>query len=346
MKKVFILITIAALTAGCSRETSRTETNPGVPVSVVSAEQRTYIPTQTWSGTAYANREANLGSSIPGRVDRITVNEGDRVAKDDLLAQLSDELYIQAKMEYETLERDYQRVSRLRDKQSVSQQKYDHVKAKYEAAKAKHDLLKRNTEIRAPFAGTVVERMMEEGETFFINPGLKPGYSTRSGIIRLMQIDPLLVEIQVNETDLPKISTGQHATVRFDAFPADSFNGTVASIQPMLSTVSHTSTVKIRIANPRHRLKPGMFARVTLDFPEQQAVFIPRFALMQEAGTGNDYCFIVQADTVQRRPITRLDEMEGEVAISNIDPGDRVVLDGKTKLKDGSRVEVKAGGQR
>ncbi len=95
---------------------------------------------------------------------------------------------------------------------------------------------------------------MEEGETFFISPGLKPSYSTRSGIVRLMQMNPLLVGIQVYETDRPEIHVGQCATVRFDAFPEHSFKGTVASIQPMLSTVSHTSTMKSRIANPRHTL--------------------------------------------------------------------------------------------
>jgi len=82
-------------------------------------------------------KEATLGTTIPGKIEKIYTQEGEAVKEGQLLVQMSSELLLQSEIEYKTLEKDFQRVKNLVEKQSISQQDFDHVKARYEAAEAK-----------------------------------------------------------------------------------------------------------------------------------------------------------------------------------------------------------------
>lgn len=160
------LLAISALvlySCGSKQEETVTEAET-VKVITVKAEERSYTPTKVFSGTVFANREANLGAALPGKVERIFFEEGQTVKKGDLIVELSDEMLTQAEIEYQALKKDYERVSRLREKGSISEMEYDHVKAKFEASEAKTQMVRKNTQVYAPFSGTLVERMMEEGE--------------------------------------------------------------------------------------------------------------------------------------------------------------------------------------
>lgn len=343
MKNYFILLlTAILLNVGCSEQKqNEKQTTNKIPVSVSMSIKEKYTPILSFSGTAFANREANLGTAIPGRVEKIYFNEGQKVKKGDKIVELSSELYMQALIERNTLEKDFNRVSRLREKGSLSQQDYDHVKAKYDASVAKTEMMKKNSEIRAPFPGVVVEHIVKEGENFLFAPSLKPGYSMTSGIIKLMQLEILNVEIGINEKDISKVHTGQDAKIVFDAYPDKTYHGQVQMIEPVLSTLSRTAKAKIQIKNKDLLIKPGMYAKVSIKLPEVEAVFVPNESIYRQPGTGNDFVFTVKDGVAHKTKIERIYTVENMVAIEGLDSGNTIVVAGKSKLSDEMEVEIK-----
>ena len=335
---VVLLFGIISCTNEKKKETVKAEK---IIVSTSKTKLENYTPGLKYTGTAFAVKEANLGAAIPGRVEKIYYKKGQHVNKGDLLASLSGELLAQAEIEHNAIKKDFERVSRLRDKGSLSQQKYDHVKAKYDASKEKTRMLRKSAEIRAPFSGTIVGYLVKEGENFFFAPNLSPGYSMTSGIVRLMQLNTLNVKIDVNEKDISKIKKGQTADVIFDAYPNKIFNGVVTNIAPTLSTITRTAKVEVNIKNPDLLIKPGMYANVSIKLPEEKAIFVPISAILRQAGTGEDYIFTVVNNIVHKNPVNRLTTIKDKVAVSGLKTNQEIVTLGKNKVHEGSKVTIK-----
>ena len=311
-----------------------------VIVSTTVASKLTYIPELNLTGTVFANREANLGAGFLGRIEKIHFPEGSTVQEGQLLVEMAGEMLTQAEAEYVTLKKDYERVSRLVKQGSVSHQEYDHVKARFDASTAKYELAKKNTQIRAPFPGVIVDYMANEGENFLFNLNLEPGYSNTSGILRLMELDMVKVVTEENEKDLAQINAGLKASVVVDAFPDESFAGEVTLVKPYLSTRSRTTSVEISIPNPDLRLKPGMFARVTLKLPEKTEVFVPMEAVYRDPETDQEIVFVVKDGLVDMRPVERKNSRGAKLVLSGIEPGDEVITGGKNRINHGDRVKI------
>ena len=343
MKKNLILAVILLFgIISCTNQ--KKEATPEIEKILVSTTQtklQNYTPELDYTGTAFAIKEANLGAAIPGRVEKIYYKEGQHVNKGDLLVSLSGEMLAQAKIEYNAIKKDFERVSRLKEKGSISQQDFDHVKAKLDASKEKTEMLRKSAEIRAPFSGIIVGYLVKEGENFFFAPNLSPGYSMTSGIVRLMQLNTIKVKIDVNEKDLSKIKKAQKADVVFDAYPNKKFNGIVTNIEPVLSTMTRTAKVEININNPNLTIKPGMYANVSIKLPEQKVIFVPISAIYRQAGTGEDYIFTVTNNIVHKNLVNRTATLKGEVAVNGLTVNQEIITLGKNKVHEGSKVTIK-----
>ncbi|HRX32497.1 MAG TPA: efflux RND transporter periplasmic adaptor subunit [Tenuifilaceae bacterium] len=335
-------LAVAITLIGCnSKKVENTKQEAEKPlVTVVTATEKEYTPILSYTGTVFANKEANLGATLPGKVEKIFFEEGQKVQKGQLIAELSDEMLTQADIEYETIKKDYERVSRLRDKGSISEMEYDHVKAKYEASEAKMELVKKNTQVYAPFSGIIAERMIEEGEVYFINPGLEPGYSVRSGIVRLMQVDPVKVKFDVNEVDLNKIRKGLEVAIRFDGIKDKTFSAKIDNIKPMLSTLTRSTSVEVTLSNPNLEFKPGMFAYIDVKLPKVKAVFVPLKSISRLDGTSEEYLFTLDNNTVKRVTVKQITTIGDETVVSGVESGAQIIAEGKSKVKNGSEVRV------
>jgi len=344
MKERLLTAILLLLLVACGRENKSEITDTKdekIPVRVIKAELKEYTPSIELTGTAFPDREANLGAALPGRVEKIYFPAGSRVRQGDLLVSLSGELYTQSMVELNAVTRDYERVSRLNEKGSISQQDYDHVKALYDAAKAKAEMMKKNAEITAPFSGTITEYLVQEGENYFFNFNIDPGYSHTSGILRLMKLDPVQIEAEVNEKDLPGIRNGQSSLVRFDALPDTTFSGKISSIKPVLSTLTHTATIKIRVDNVAGLIKPGMFAHLVVRFAPVKGITVPLNAIARQAGQADEYLFVAENDKVRKVKTERIWSDNSTVAVSGIEAGASIVTSGKEKLHDGSLISIK-----
>ncbi len=337
---IFTLISIFVLSA-CSGPGDTGPEEPEKPV-VSTSRVRTisHQPEIRISGTIFANREANLGAGFPGRLEHVYYQEGDVVKKDALLAELSGEMRAQAKAEYMTLKKDYERVSRLVENNTVTRQEYDHVKGRYEASKAQYDMATRNSRIRAPFDGVIVDYLVNEGENYFLNLNLEPGYSNTSGILRLMQLDTLVVETDVNERDLGSLHEGLQARITPEAFPDMTVEGTVSSIKPYLSTRSRSATTSIRIPNPDMRLRPGMSARVEIALPEEKVLVIPAEALYRDPEHDRTQVFAVSDGRVKVHEVKRLFSIGDDLVIEGLPGGMEVITGGKGRVKANQQVRI------
>lgn len=312
-----------------------------IPIRVAKSAKAEFTDQIELKGTFFPYKEANLGTSMPGRIEKFHFPQGAFVNKGDLLAELSAELKTQAIIELNALKRDYQRLARLKDRGSVSQMDYDHLKARLEASEVKTEMLEKNTSIIAPFSGIIVEYLVEEGENFFFNINIEPGYSHTSGILRLMQINPLKVVVEVNERELQRIHVGKNVKVICEAFDENlELNGHISFIKPKLSTITRTARVEIKVQNPQNRIFPGMFARVIIDTEEHKGVKVPLNAIYRQPGTPEDYVYKIENDTAYRIAIERRKVFGDMIFVEGIEKDIKIATEGKNRLIHGSHVKV------
>jgi len=342
--KISILVFITVIIASCTSKKPADNTRNEKPViKTAKVEESNYIPVLTFSGSVKAFREANLGAVLPGRIEKLYFEEGDNVKAGDIIAEMSAEMLMQAQAENTALKKDFERLSHLKDKGSVSDMNYDHVKAQYEASDAKVAMLKKNTQIKAPFSGIIAAVNVKEGENFsFVPTGLDlNNLSLASGIVKLMQVNPIKIEIEIGEKDLSKIKIGQAATITLDAYPEKKFTGKVHYIKPVLSGTTHTATVEIEVSNPGMIMKPGMYAGVTITAPAISGMFIPSNAILKQEGMGEEFVYVLVKNTAHRINIKRVYVSEDKVAVVGLQAGQEVITYGKNKLSEGTEVSVK-----
>ena len=320
-------------------EQDLSDNNDHPVVRTIHPVARGHQPSYTYTATIKPWREANLGTSVPGRVEKIYFSEGTFVQQGALIARLSAEPEIMARVEKETLENDYDRVKRLKERGSITRQDFDHVEAQYKAAVAKHDMMVKNTQIRAPFAGTLMEILVQEGETFFFMPAIQPGASFSPGIVRLMQLNPLLAEFHVPERELPVLKNAAEITLSADALPGQTFSASLHKTGAMVSAGNRTLAAEVKIDAPGNELLVGMYARVTVKMPVQQHVFIPAHAV-EENEKGHFVWIVDEQGRAVARYVQHLFMDKGEAAIEGLNADDKVIVAGRNALSEGVVVRL------
>lgn len=343
--KSLIVLGISVLVAfSCSNKKEETDVSASegedrlLSVEVFEAKSLVFTDTLEFAATIFPNREANLGATLPGRVEKIFYKPGQSFSEGDLLVQMSGEMLVMSEIEYTTIEKDFQRVSNLLEKESINQQDFDHVKAKFDAAKAKYDLMKKNTEITAPFSGVMVEHIVQEGENFMFAPSMDLNFSMTSGIVKIMQINPLVVRFPVNEKLLSKIKIGTPVKVVCDVDEDMEFSGKISMIYPKLNTSTRTADVEVQIPNRNSILRPGMFARVYMGGVSTEGVGVPITSIVRQGS--KEFVWLEKNGIATQFEIERL-AINGEFAmVSNLEEGSRVIVSKKSQLSEGVKVKI------
>lgn len=348
MRKLVLLVICFSLLfiVSCSDKEKKEEVqnvDSSILITTAPATGGTYSPLISYSGTFKPIKEANIASTIPGKIEKIYYREGRNVKKGAILVRMSNDLYKQAKAELDAVQKDYDKVKDLVDKKVVTEQQLDHLQAKLDVSIAKTSMFRKSVEITAPFSGIVAQHLMNAGENYFINPGLEPGYSHASGIVRIMDTKQLLIEINVDEKDLSLIRSQKKITIKVDAMPDLKLEGEIYEIGSMVSVISRTFKVKIKVDNLKRVLKPGMFARISMNLPEKEAVIIPRMAVLRLLGSNQKYVFTIDNNIAKRNIVEIVSDLGENLAVSGIKAGSVVAVAGKTKLKDGSKVRISEG---
>ena len=152
---------------------------------------------------------------------------------------------------------------------------------------------------------------------------------------------PVKVVVNISEIHFPCVKTGMEVRVKLDVFPDREFTGKVNIIYPTIDRLSRTFSAEVTIANADMAIRPGMFARVELNFGTIDHVVIPDLAIVKQPGTNTRYVFTVENGIARRHEIQlgRLIGNNFEV-ISGIEPGAQVVVAGQSRLLDQTAVRI------
>lgn len=322
---------------GNSAADENKDETPAIPVEITVATRGDIYAVYSGTAPVEAFADAQVVAKVGGEVREILVEEGDDVKSGQLLARLDgDRLRFemqQAAANLQKLQRDYQRNLDLRERNLISAGDFEKIQYEMEALQATHDLSRLElsyTEIRAPIDGVVSQRFIKLGNTIEINT---PTFHVTS-------LEPLVSYLHVPEREYRRIAAAQTATLRVDALQGTEFAGTVARISPIVDPATGTFKATIEVYDETRRLKPGMFARISIVYDmHADALQIPRSAIVEEAG--ESAIFVVDDDTAHRRVVTTGYTENGRIEIvEGLDDDETFVLVGQAGLKEGSKVSV------
>jgi len=326
-------LVVALFATGCSKSEKKVEKTEELPIVTVDVAQRRSVPqSKVYTATVEAENINNIAPSSPNRIKKINVEVGDHVRAGQELVTLDFSNIDQVRINLEQTEREYNRALSLLQIGSGTQQTVDQLKAQLDAARSQYDNLLENTILRSPINGVVTARNYDPGDMTGNLPVLTVG-----------QLTPVVkVMLNVSETDLAQVRRGMPVQVAFDAFPEETFSGTVNRIYPTVDTATRTFEVEVRISNKNEQIKPGMFARVAIDLGSQENVVVPDRAVVKQTGSGNKYVFVLKGNTVKYNHV-ELGQRLGDSyeLISGVGDGDTVVITGQARLIDGAVVEVR-----
>jgi len=330
------------------------------------------------SGYVVAQRKAAVSSKSTGRLVYLGVEEGSRVKKGQILASLENEdleasrnlaaaQVKEAQANLETAQAElvdarlqYERYKTLVAKDLVARQDYDTAVARYDKAKAGVGAAQAHirvsqaglanaqaaleyTYIRSPFDGVVTTKYADVGEV--VAP-FGAAANARAAVVTMADLDSLMVEVDVAESNLDKVRPEQPCEISLDAIPDRRFPGQVHMIVPTADRTKATVLTKVKFLESDDRILPEMSAKAAfLSRPLLPAERSPRLTVPKAALVtinGRTVAFVVagpRVKMVQVQPGPIMGDL-AEVA-SGLKEGDRVVLQPPGTLKDGSRVKVK-----
>lgn len=342
-----------ALVAGCDAQAKRdgedekkkqdeAKEQP-TPVVVGTVERGSIVSTISTASTIEAERQVTIHAESTGRLVDLTVEEGDKVKKGQVIARIrfdaQSNSLVRANTSLEKARVDFNRAERLYNDRVIGEEEF--LKARNALEVAELDLSDRsremrNTKVTAPFDGTITQRKVTAGA--FVNNGAE--------LLTIVDFSTLVARVFVPEKQLDRIQVGQSAEVVGKAARGRRGEGKVLRIAPTID--ASTGTVKVTVsmptaATPAESFLPGMYAEVTLTTDSRNDVLlVPKAAVVRDEE--QTYLFTLAGDasagfTGKRvRVETGLTDPERIEIVKGLGAGEPVILAGQTGLKDGAKV--------
>ena len=341
MKKSFQLaaLLVAAMLGACSggeekkAETTAAETvieKPTVKLATVTSRDVEQIGEYT--ATVEAEAKNKIAPTATGRISKIFVEVGDYVRKGQKLVQMDAANLTQLKLQLDNQEKEFNRVDELYKVGGASKSEWDAAKTNLDVRRSSYENLLENTQLVSPLNGVVTARNFDNGDLYT---------STQMPVLVVEQIAPVKLMVNVSEPNFPKVSKGMPVSVKLDVYEGEAFEGKVSLVYPTIDAATHTFPVEITLANANQRVRPGMFARVTMNFGTKNHVVVPDMAVVKRAGSGDRYVYVYNNGKVSYNKVELGRRMGTEYElISGVDNNSQVVIAGQTRLADGVEVEV------
>ena len=306
-----------------------------VTVETIVAETSRLESTVDAVGTVLADASAVLRTEVPGQVIERHFEEGQPVSKGDRLfsieATVLEAEVNEVRANVEQSEAAYNRAKELVKNHLVSATEFDTARANYNVSIARlHSAESRlsKTVIRAPFDGFIGLRRINVGDYATIGQEL----------VNVVRLDPLRVDFSVPETLLAQVRPGQTIEVAVGAFRDEVFEGVITAIDPQIDVTGHSMAIRARLPNPDLRLRPGLFAQVSISLAvNPNALMVPEQAIWP---IGQDKILYIVEDGVANQRVVMLgDRKPGMVeVVSGLKAGEEIVVAGQMKLFPGVAV--------
>lgn len=290
-------------------------------------------------GSLAANESVDIKSELDGVIEAIGFEEGGRIDEGTVLFRIDrrklEASLAEAAANLKLAETTLERYAALAQSRAVSQQEVDTSQTEFEARRASVDLMRaqlQDATVTAPFAGTMGVRLVSIGQ--YVTKG--------QPLTSLVDTNPMKVELNVPERFLGQLAEGQDVAVRIAAYPDATFRGTVYFVAPQVDHQTRTVLVKARLPNPDGRLRPGMFANLTLIIQvRKNAVVIPETALLLQ-GQATSVFVVNDQGVVEARQVQAGVRLAGWVEIaSGLTVGETVITEGVQKVYPGAQTSVR-----
>ena len=327
------------MAAGCGSQNNQapaTQQAPQEPqvalVSVVAAARENVPQTSLYSSTVQAKVVNNIAPQGAGRIQKLNVEVGDFVAKGQVLAEMDKVQLEQAQLKLRNDETELERVRTLLSQGGISQADFDQLELAFNVSKSSCRNIEENTILRSPVSGVITARNYDRGDMFTMG---QPIYTVQ-------QITPVKILVGISETDYTRVKKGDTVSITADALPGKEFSGTVNRLYPTMDPATHTSNVEVTVPNTRRELRPGMYARVTVNFGSTFNIVLPDTAVLKMQGAGTRSVFVVDPEgKAEMRVVTLGRHFDGKYEIlSGIEEGEQVVVKGNSALKAGQTVQI------
>ena len=341
MKTIFKTIIVASavvVAAGCGNkpgnQTAQTQVVEEVApsVAVVQVSSREVPQTATYTSTVQPYVKNNIAPQMAGRITKINAEIGDFVKKGQVLAEIDKAQLQQAQLQLHNQEVELERLRALYNAGGLSKSDLEAIELSYNVIKTQVENLMENTVLCSPIDGVVTARNYDVGDM----------YAMSMPIYTVEQIKPVKLLVAISESEYNKVKKGDSVEIKADALPTVTFNGKINKIYPTIDPATRTFTAEVVVANNYNSLRPGMFARVTVDFGSSNNVVIPDVAVVKQQGSGERFVYILNEDgTVNYQKVLLGRRMGAEYEVlEGIQDGAKVVTGGQIRLKDGIKVTV------
>lgn len=355
MKKIIIAIVIIVIIAIIIRFCAMSVRMPELQQEINAVEVTTGEISVTLNeiGEINPSRKIDIKSRISGKVVTYYVDEGDYVENGQLIAEIEPD-FNQAneianirnsihitRLRLNNAEKEYERKQELYNHQFISKDEVDRAlddleiaNINYQSALQQYELIKEiDTEgnisrINSTAAGTVIEKPVEEGEMVISSAS---SFSDGTVILKIADLDRMVVNSFINEVDISKVHLHQTVTVLVDAFPYESFKGRIERIGAVATTRNNVKVfpIEINILDENTPLRPGMTANVTIHGESKTDILVIPIRAIFSDEDGNDIVYKVVNDSLATEGThirTGINDFNIVEIIDGLQEGDRVSL--------------------
>ena len=331
----FISLFILSLLLSCSgekKDSAQTETVSNkaiVRIETVSAQDVEQI--SEFTATVEANISNNIAPQNPVRIEKLFAEVGDHVKAGQLLVKMDETNLKQTKIQLDNQELEFKRIDELYKVGGASKSEWDAAKMQLDVKQTAYDNLVENTFLLSPINGVITARNYDNGDM----------YSGGSPVLVVEQITPVKLMINVSETYFTKVKKGEPVDVKLDVYGDELFKGTISLIYPTIDATTRTFQIEIKLDNKDQRVRPGMFARATLNFGTADNVVVPDLAIVKQAGSGDRYVYVYKDGKVSYNKVELGRRMGSEYELkSGVPDNSQVVVAGQARLINGTEVEI------
>jgi efflux transporter, RND family, MFP subunit len=337
IKTLSLALLSAGLLASCSSSSSSKATEEQSAdtvrlVEVAPAEMRALNLSEEFTAQLEAKVINNITAQAGGRLKQLLVKVGDRVGAGQAVARMEATQAAQAQIQLADAKTNFARMDELYKVGGVSKAQWEQAKSAVDQAKLAYGNAAENTVLRSPISGFVTAKNYDNGD--MTSPQLP--------VVVIQQIAPVKAVIGVSEQYYSYLKKGAAATLSVDALGEETFSGVVTNIFPTLDPVTHTVSTEIEVANKDLKLRPGMYARVHLDFGTKEALTVPDKAIVRQAGSGARYVYVFSGGKAVYRAV-ELGQQQGDLyeVVSGLNAGDQVITSAPSNLKNGLSVKLR-----
>lgn len=316
-------------------------TGKKIPVRTLKLQPQDFNHFFEAAGELESINEAYISPEVSGQIEKIVVQEGDKVKKGQLLVKLNTSLIEknidEVKTQLSFAKTMFEKQSELWEKKIGSERQYLEAKNNYESLENKLKTLRTQYDmsvITAPFAGEVEDILLKKGE--LAGPGVR--------LMQLVALDKLVLKAKLSESYISSIKEGDEVVVSFPSYSNLAINAVVSRVGNVIDKSNRTFMVEVELNNSDNRLKPNMLANITInDYSSKNSIIVPSVLIKHDLS--GKYLFVIQKKDnnmiASKKYITPGKSYESKTEIlSGLKEGEVIITDGYNNVSDGGVVKI------